>query len=186
MGYVCVDFMMYRDGSDLKLMGYDIRMNAFPSLVFSCYLTLCAGFNQMTGKMSVLRQAMEVHQNSTRYAFVQNSIGHPGFSRISVKDVRKICYGEGMFFDLLHRTGFRMVFFDIPGKNQNFALTASENVESTLMNAERNHGFLLRLLGQKSGITGISSLANSLIAMRQFRERVFLSKGLVEVPLPAT
>jgi hypothetical protein len=184
IGYVIVDFLLYRETDGLKVMGYDIRINAFPSLLFSSYLTLCAGFNPSTGKMVLLRHVGEGQPTTARYAIVQNAVTHPGLGMISMKDIRKACYGDGMFFDLLHRTGFKMVFFDIPGKGKNFTLTATASAENTLVQAERNYQFLVRLFGQKAGTNSGRTLANGLQAVRRFRDRIFLDQSLEEVPLP--
>jgi hypothetical protein len=183
LGYVIVDFLLYKEADSLKLMGYDIRINAFPSFLFATYITLCAGFNQASGRVSVLRHVNEGKGTTTRYVVVQNAVSHPGFGCIGLKEVRKICYAEGLFFDLLNRTGFKLLFFDIPGKGKNFMLTATSAPETVLVNAEKNYAFLVKVLGQKAGSDSGSSLANGLQAVRRFKERILVDQGMVEVPI---
>jgi hypothetical protein len=183
LGYVMIDFMLYRDDGGLKLMGYDIRLNAFPSFLMSTYMTLCAGFNAESGRVVLLRHVGEGTARPIRHVVVQNAVTHAGLGLVSMKDIRKTCYAEGIFFDLLNRTGFRMVFFDMPTKGKNFVLQAAANPEAALLHAERSYTFLLKLFAQKAGTDGISTLANGLLAIRKFRERVFVEQK-IPVPLP--
>jgi hypothetical protein len=182
-GYVIIDFMLYQDDGGQKLMGYDIRLNAFPSLLMSTYMTLCAGFNAESGRVVLLRHVGEGVAHPSRHIVVQNAVTHPGLGLVSMKDIRKTCYAEGLFFDVLNRAGFRMMFFDMPTKGKNFVLQAAVNPEAALLHAERSYTFLLKLFGQKAGTDGISTLANGLLAIRKFRERVFVEQKS-PVPLP--
>jgi hypothetical protein len=183
VGYVTIDFLLYQDDEGLKMIGYDIRINSFPSLLMSAYMTLCAGFNQETGKMLLLKHVGEAVVNPARHVVIQNAVTHPGMGLVAMKDIKRTCFAEGMFFDLLNRTGFKMVFFDIPVKGKNFVLSAAVTPELALLNAERGWAFLLKLFGQKAGTDGASTLANGLQGIRRYRERLFV-QGRVPVPLP--
>jgi hypothetical protein len=176
IGFVIIDFLLYQDESDaLMLMGFDIRINAYPSLLFSTYMTTCCGFNPETGKMSMLKTVGDPHGKAARYAMIVNSLSHPGMGYFSMKDIRKHCHNEGLFFDLLTRTGFKMLFFDGPSKGKNFALFSSPSPELALHQMEKALTFLLRLFGPKAGRDGNSSLANATQAIRAFRERACLT-----------
>jgi hypothetical protein len=183
VGYVTVDFLLYQDDEGLKMIGYDIRINSFPSLLISAYMTLCAGFNEETGKVLLLRHVGEGVVNPARHVVIQNAVTHPGMGLVAMKDIRKTCFADGLFFDLLNRTGFKMVFFDMPVKAKNFVLSAAVNPGLALLNAERGWAFLVKLFGQKAGTDGVSTLANGLLGIRRYRERIFV-EGRMPVPLP--
>jgi hypothetical protein len=102
---------------------------------------LSADFNQTSGRVSVLRHVNEGQRSEVRYAVIQNGSTHPGFGCISMKDLKQICYEEGLFFDVLQRTGFKMIFFDIPGKWKNSVLTVTNAPETALGTSERNYSF---------------------------------------------
>ena len=173
MGYVIVDFIAYKDGDKTYILGYDIRTNAYPSLLYSVYLTLCAGFNAENGKMVLLRNIGEPSVNPARAAVVQNSVTHPGMSLMPIKEVRRKCFEEGIFFDLLNRTGFKIQYFDATSKGKNFALMSAMSAESALKLMEKAYSFMNRLFGHKTGGDGNSTLSTALQAIRRYRERVF-------------
>jgi hypothetical protein len=175
IGFVLIDFLLYKEKGSLMLMGFDIRINAYPSLLFSTYMTTCTGFKPDTGRMAVLSHIRDQVGNAARYAVILNSLAHPGMGYFSMKEVRKQCHGEGLFFDLLTRTGFKMLFFDAPAKGKNFALLSATSPELALHQMQNALSFLLRTFGPKAGGDGNCSLANAVQAIRKFRERVGLA-----------
>jgi hypothetical protein len=172
VGYVMIDFMVYKDTKALRILGYDVRINAYPSLLYNTYMTLCAGFNEETGKMNILKNIGDGLKPS-RWAVVQSAVSHPGLGGICMKDIKRICFDQGMFFDLFLRTGFKFMFFDSPAKGKNFAITAALSPETALKQMEKSYSFLVKMFGQKVGSDTGSSMARSLLGIRKYLERIF-------------
>jgi hypothetical protein len=172
MGYIMIDFLVFRDVDSLRIYGFDLRINAYPALLMNVYMTLCAGFNEETGRMVLLKNVGHTVKSS-RWAVIQNGATHPGMGLLSMKDIKKTCFSEGMFFDLLTRTGFQFRFFDAPSRGKNFALAASMGPESALKLMEKIYVFLLKLFGKKAGSDSGSSMACALSAIHEYVERVF-------------
>ena len=173
MGYVIVDFIAYKDRDVTHILGYDIRINAYPSLLYNVYFTLCAGFNAENGKMVLLKNVGDPSINPVRAAIVQNAVTHPGMGMMPVKEIRRKCFEQGIFFDLLNRTGFKIQYFDGTSKGKNFALMSAASAESALKLMEKTYSFLNKMFGHKNGGDGNSTLSLALQAIRRYRERVF-------------
>ena len=171
MGYVVIDFIAYNDNESSKLIGYDIRVNAYPSMLFSAFLTLGADFNVENGKLMLLKDIGDPWFSPTRYAFVQTSVTHPGMGTMSIKEVRKACHDEGLFFDVLNRTGFRIQFLESPGRGKNITLMSAFTQEKALQLMERAYTSLTRYFGQRAGNDTNSTLACGLQAIRRYQER---------------
>jgi hypothetical protein len=62
-------------------------------------------------------------------------------------------------------------------------LQTATNPEIALLHAEKSYTFLVKFFAQKAGIDGIRTLTNGLLAIRKFRERVFVEQK-IPVPLP--
>jgi hypothetical protein len=88
----------------------------------------------------------------TLFAAYLDTSGIPRYSRI---------------FDLLQRTGFKIVFVEINGNGKTCVLTATSSPETARGTAETNYSFLLKVLG--NGVFAI---------------RIFIDQGLEEVPIP--
>jgi hypothetical protein len=142
MGYVIVDFMVYKDRHSLRLLGYDVRINAYPSLMIRTDFSLRAGFNEKTGTMIVLKNVGDASK-CYRWVVIQNAVDHPGMGGFAMKEIRKMCFGQGMFFDLLTRTGFKLVFFESPSKARNFALTSALSPQAALKLMEKKKRILI-------------------------------------------
>lgn len=173
LGYVNIDFITYNEENQPHLLGFDIRINSYPSILYSTYMTLCTGFNPVTGKMSLIRNVGDPNGKQNRYAVIQNSITHPGLSLMGMKDIRRTLYGQGIFFDLLQRTGFRFMLFDSPSEGKGFAIESATLAESAISLMEKSYSFLLKLFGVKAGSDNNSSLASGIISIRNFRSRIF-------------
>ena len=171
IGYVIIDFICHHEDSTTRLTGYDIRLNAYPSLLFSAYLTLCADFNEETGQMILLKNIGYPDVSPIRYAFVQTGVTHPGIGTMSIKKLRKALWDLGLFFDMLYRTGFRIQFLESPGKGRGFALLADFTIPKTMQLIEIAYTSLTRYFGQKAGSDTNSTLADALQAVRRYRER---------------
>jgi hypothetical protein len=175
IGFVNVDFMVFEENGHLMLMGFDIRINTYPSLLMSTFVTTCSGYNPETGKLAITRHIGEPAADATRHVVIMNSVTHPGMGCFSMRDIRKHCHGEGLFFDLLTRTGFKLMFFDVPGNAKNFAIMSAISPEMALLQMETAMAFLLRTFGPKAGHDGACSLTNGIRAVRKFRERASLT-----------
>ncbi|OHS94013.1 IQ calmodulin-binding motif family protein [Tritrichomonas foetus] len=173
IGHVIVDFLAFDIGHGVQLTGFDIRTNSYPAVLYTCYLTLCCDFNEETGKMVLLRNVGDPGDKAARYAVVQTSVTHPGMSVTGMSDIRKTCFSEGLFFDLLNRTGFKIMFFDTPAKGKGFTLMGATSANTALGMMLKSYSFLVKYFGTRAGHDGGSSLANGLIAIREYKKRIY-------------
>jgi hypothetical protein len=172
IGFVSVDFVLYVDKGDLMLAGFDIRVNAYPASLFSVYMASCCGFDRETGKLTLLKNVGDPLGKVSRTAVIMNCISHPGMGFFSTREIRKRYHDEGLMFDLLNRTGFKMLFFDAPAKGANFALSVAPDADTAVLYMERALTLFLRTFGPKVGGDGSCTLTKGAEALRKFRERV--------------
>ena len=172
LGYVLVDFLAFKEDSEIKLLGFDVRLNSYPSVITTAYMNLCCGYNEQTNSMVMLQTVQCDSKKARRYAIVHNSLTHPALFCVSVKELRKAAYGQGLMFDLLNRTGFRMVFYGSPSEGKGFSIASAITSELALAKMESAYTYLCRWLGQKVGSDATSSIAQALISIRHFRSRV--------------
>lgn len=209
IGYVIVDFLSFKEEEEIKILGFDIRINAYPGVLSTAYMNLCCGYSSEKNKMILLNTVnCEVSTvgsrastsmgsrsssrtgnrnfmtkgsnfgglipkiNAKRFALVHNCITHPGLQLVSTKELKKVCFSQGLMFDLLNRTGFRMVFYDGPAEGKGFAISAGSTPNVALDKMEKSYSFLLRYLGQKVGSDASSSIAHTLASIRHFRSNV--------------
>ena len=173
IGHVTVDFISFDLGKGIQLAGFDIRTNSYPSSLYSAYLTLCAGFNEETGKMVLLKNVGDPDEDSQRFCVIQNCVSHPGMAMTGTNDIKKTCFSEGLFFDLLKRTGFKFIFFDTPSNGKGFTLMSSTSANTALNLMIRSYAFLVKFFGMKAGTDSNSSLVNGAISMKEYKKRVF-------------
>lgn len=203
IGYVVVDFLTFKEEDEIRILGFDIRLNSYPSVLSTAYMNLCCGYSPEKNKMLLLNSVNceslvqsrsssrsgirktvfsvsgksstsfdDGKINAKRFAVIHNCITHPGLQLVSTKELKKVCFSQGLMFDLLNRTGFRMVFFDSPAEGKGFSISAGTTPTIALDKMEKSYSFLLRYLGQKVGSDATSSIAHSLISIRHFKSRV--------------
>lgn len=173
VGHVIVDFLAYNNGLEIDFTGFDIRTNAYPAHLYSAYMTLCSGYNEETGRMVLLKNIGENCEKAQRYCIIQSCVTHPGMQLVGMNDIRKSCFTEGLFFDLLNRTGFKFVFFDTPSKGKGFTLTSATSAFTALSLMIKAYSYLMKFFGMKAGTDSNSSLANGYVSMKEFKRRVF-------------
>ena len=172
LGYVLVDFLAFKEDSEMHILGFDIRLNSYPSILNTAYMNLCCGYNENTNSMVMLQTVQYDCKKSKRYAVVHNSLTHPALCCIGVKDIRKAAYSQGLMFDLLNRTGFRMVFYGSPAEGKGFSIAGGISSELALAKMEQAYTYLCRWLAQKVGSDATSSIAQALISIRHFKARM--------------
>lgn len=173
IGHVTIDFISFDVGKGVQFVGFDIRTNSYPSILYTAYLTLCAGFNEETGKMCLIRNVGDPAEDAQRYCVVQSCVSHPGMALTGMNDIRKTCYAEGLFFDLLKRTGFKFIFFDTPSNAKGFALMSANTANTAISLMMRSYAFLLKYFGMKAGTDSNSSLVNGTVSLREFKKRIY-------------
>lgn len=174
IGYVNADFFSYlkEDGSE-NLVGFNIRVNCYPTVVNIMNATLCCGFDIHSGQFKLLKGLRtDANQKVVRYAVVHNGLTHPGFEKVTLADVKKELFSQGIMFDLLHRIGFKVMFYDAPYMGKNSAICSNTSIDTALSHLERSYSVLQKALSAKVGTDGDSSLARALQGIRQFRSLV--------------
>lgn len=197
IGYVMIDFLAFKEDEAIKILGYDIRLNAYPSAVFTAYINLCCGYDPEKNKMLILNSvncdATSTASSSNtyrsgrystapngsrscakRFSVVHKCLTHPALPVVSSKELKKACFNSGLMFDLRNRTGFRIVFYDTPGEGKGFALSSSITPTLALDKMEKAYSFLLRYLGAKVGSDAGSSIAQTLTSIRHFKSKISL------------
>lgn len=172
IGYVMIDFIAFKENGDIKIMGYDIRFNCFPSLLTATYGSLLTDYDETTNKMKLIQNVGKSGMKNTRYAVVQSGLTHSGFAHVSSKDVRAACFDDGFMFDLMLRTGFKLIFFDSPSEGKNFCICSGVSIGSTIPICERSYQFLQKFLASKVPSDENSTITRSLIGIRHFKSRV--------------
>lgn len=172
IGYVIIDFLAFKEDDVMRLIGFDIRINAYPHALMTAYMSLCCGFDSNTNKMVLLRSIDAQTQKKCRYAVVHSGMKHPALSLLGAKEIKRLCYSQGLLFDLLARTGFRIEFFDSPSEGKGFSIDSEQSIEIAISRFEKAYSYLLRYLSQKIGSETNSSIAHALICLRHFRSRV--------------
>ena len=173
MGYATIDFLAFDIGNGVQLSGFDIRTNSYPISIYTTYLTLCAGFNESNGKVALLRNVGDPHEDAQRYTIIQPNVTHPGMATIGMGDIKKACFSEGLFFDLLNRIGFRLMFFDSPSKGKSFALNSARTPQTAISLMIKYYTFLMKFFGVKAGNNCDSSIASGVIALKDFKKRIY-------------
>lgn len=223
IGYVSVDFLAFKEEEEIRILGFDVRINSYPASLTTSYMNLCCGYSSEKNKMLLLssvnaepyssvssrastaygsRSSSRIGDasrtgltssrvngtnrnrdtdksfgpsiNAKRFAVVHNCITHPGLQLVSTKELKKVCFSQGLMFDLLNRTGFRMVFYDSPAEGKGFAISAATTPIVALDKMEKSYQFLLRYLGQKVGSDASSSISHTLTSIRHFKSNVTL------------
>jgi hypothetical protein len=175
LGYVMVDFMSFIEEGEIRTIGFDIRLNTYPDVLTIAYLNLCCGYDSVNNRMVMMNSVRSDIRRQRRFAIVQTELTHAAFSVVGSGELKKAAYGQGLMFDLLNRTGFRMVFYDSPSEGKGFAIGAGQTAEAALFTMEKGYTFLLKYLGQKVASESNSSIAQAIVGMRHFRSRI-LSK----------
>ena len=170
LGYIMVDFLTFKEENEIRIIGFDIRLNAYPSILSTAYMTLCCGYKANKNKMILLNTIKTDNQNSKRFAVVQNCLTHPAFGVVNTKELKRVCYGQGLMFDLLNRTGFRMIFYDSPASGKGFALSAGLTPNIALDKMEKSYNYLLKYLVQRGGSDTSSSIAHAVLSIRHFKD----------------
>jgi hypothetical protein len=57
---------------------------------------------------------------------VQTDLTHDGLLVVGSGELKKGAYEQGLMFDQLNRTGFRILLFQNPSEGKGFALSASQ------------------------------------------------------------
>ncbi|KAH0791693.1 IQ calmodulin-binding motif family protein [Histomonas meleagridis] len=174
LGYVIIDFLSYVEENEIRLIGYDIRLNSYPNSLYTAYFTLCAGFDSQRNKMLLLNNIKTTEKTFKRFAIVQSQISHPGLAMMSINETKQCLFNKGFMFDLLNRVGFRIQFFGAPYEGKGLAICAATSANVALQRMIKIYEELLKILGKKAGCDGESSIAKALIGLRNYKERVFM------------
>jgi hypothetical protein len=173
LGYVEVEFMTFLEEGEIRIMGFDLRLNRYPAVLTTTYMNLCCGFDADRGYMGVLDSLQQQGSRPfVRYAVVLDGMTHPAMPLVSSKELKKACYEYGLMFDLLTRIGYRMVLYNPPAQGKGFAISSGDSLWNALATMEKACSFLLKQLGQKVGSETDSSIAQHLIAIRHFKSHV--------------
>ena len=175
IGYVCIDFLAFKEEKKTRIIGFDIRLNCYPSLLHACYLTLCAGYDETCNRMILLKGASnnsEQRSSVVRYAVIHSGLTHQGFISVGTRDVKKACFNQGLMFDLIQRTGFTTVFLDAPAEGKSFAISSGLTPESAISLFEKGYTFLGKYLSSKA-VDESSTISRALISIRHFKTRFF-------------
>jgi hypothetical protein len=172
LGYVAVDFMSFTEDGEPRLIGFDIRLNCYPGVLSTAFLNLVSGYDPDANRLLTLNSLHSGIRRARRYAVIQNGLSHPAMAVVGAQDIRKHLYNNGMMFDLLTRTGFRIVFYEAPAEGKGFALSSGQTIESALRTMEQAYTVMLRYLGQKVGRESSSSIAQAIIGIRRFKSRI--------------
>ncbi|OHT03985.1 IQ calmodulin-binding motif family protein [Tritrichomonas foetus] len=172
IGYVMIDFLAFKEENEIRILGFDIRLNAYPGILSTAYMNLCCGYKSEKNKMVMLKSVNCESKNAKRFAIIQNCLTHPAFPVVSTKELKRVCFSQGLMFDLLNRTGFRIVFYDSPAEGKNYSISAGLTPTAAIDKLEKSYGYLLRYLNQKVGSDSTSSIAHALISVRHFKARV--------------
>jgi hypothetical protein len=172
IGYVMVDFLAFFEEGETRIIGFDIRLNLYPEILTIAYFNLCCGYDQSQNRMLMIRSVHSDLRRKRRFAVIQTELTHAGFSVVGSGELKKAAYGQGLMFDLLNRTGFRILFYESPSEGKAFAISAGQTVEAALAGMEKGCTFLLRFLGQKIASESNSSIAQSVVGIRHFRTRI--------------
>jgi hypothetical protein len=165
--------MTFTEEDEIRIMRFDIRLNHYPSILTTAYMNVCCGFEPDVGAMVILDSLQQQGKRPfERYSVILDRLTHPSMHLVISKELKKACYENGFMFDLVTRIGYRMVFYAAPGEGNGFAMSSGDNVWSALAVMEKVCSFLLRYLGQKVGSDVESSIAQLLIAIRQFKSRM--------------
>jgi hypothetical protein len=120
----------------------------------------------------MIRSVRSDLRRQRRFAVVHTEPTHAGLSLVSSVELKKAIFGQGLMFDLLNRTGFRMVFYESPADGKGFAISAGQTPDAALAGMEKACSFLLKYLSQRVASESDSSIAQSIIGIRHFRNRV--------------
>ena len=177
IGYVCIDFLAFKEESKTRIIGFDIRLNYYPTILNTVFLTLCSGYdesrNQIVSLQTNTHHTKGKNEKLVRFAVVHLGLTHQGFSFVGSNDVKKACFNQGLMFDLLQRTGFNINFLDAPSEGRSFAIASAFTPELALSLFEKSYSFLLKYLSAKVASDDNSTVARALISVRHFKNRVF-------------
>jgi hypothetical protein len=172
IGYVMVDFLAFFEEGETRVVGFDIRLNVYPDVLTIAYFNLCCGYDQNQNKMLMIRSVRSDIRKQRRFAVIQTELTHAALSVVGSGELKKAAYAQGLMFDLLNRTGFRIVFYDSPSEGKGFAISAGQTAHAALAGMEKGFTFLLRYLGQRVASESNSSIAQSIIGIRHFKNRI--------------
>jgi hypothetical protein len=176
LGYVMIDFMSFLEEGEIRTVGFDIRLNAYPDVLTIPYLNLCCGYNPANNRMTMISSIRSDLRRQRRFAIVQTELTHAAFSVVGSGELKKAAYGQGLMFDLLNRTGFRMVFYDSPSEGKGYAIGAGQTADAAFLTMEKGYAFLLKYLGQKVASESNSSIAQAIVGMRHFKNRTISNR----------
>lgn len=174
IGHATIDFLVYsEENNPASIIGFDVRVNSYPASLNMAFLACCAGFDEKSGKMKLMKGVGDIYGRKSRFVVVHNGLTHPGMSMIGTKDLKAQMFSEGLIFDLLQRTGFKLLFLSAPVDGRNTAIASAVTPENALSLMEKAYTYMLKVLSPKSGGDLESSISSALIGMRHFKTRIF-------------